>query len=73
MFSLFNKIREQQGRTGSAQKQEVGAGGSNNQTMYTHVSKCQNNKIKKKYLICLLSDVITLLRRIILVNSPTLT
>jgi hypothetical protein len=44
---LFNKIREQEDRTGSARKQG-GAGVA--QTMYTHVSKCKNDKIKKKYI-----------------------
>jgi hypothetical protein len=39
---LFNKIREQEGGTSSAQKQ--GSWGVA-QTMYTHVSKCKNNKI----------------------------
>jgi hypothetical protein len=39
---LFNKIGEE-GGTGSAQK---GVGGGGTQTMYIHVSKCKNNKIK---------------------------
>jgi hypothetical protein len=43
---LFNKIREQEDGTGSARKQggerEVG------QIMHTDVSKCKNDKIKKK-------------------------
>jgi hypothetical protein len=39
---LFNKIREE-GRTGSAQKQACGEVA---QSMYTHVSKCKNNKIE---------------------------
>jgi hypothetical protein len=45
---LFNKIREEV-RTGSAQKgRMVGGGGEGEvvQTMYIHVSKCKNNKIK---------------------------
>jgi hypothetical protein len=39
----FNKTGEEEGRTGSAQKpgREVGW-----QIMYTHVSKCKNDKIK---------------------------
>jgi hypothetical protein len=42
---LFNKIREQEGGTGSAMKQrscreEVA------QTVYTHISKCKKVKIK---------------------------
>jgi hypothetical protein len=44
---LFNKIREQN-RTGSAQKQ---GGGEVAQIMYTHVSKCKNNKIKTKIIV----------------------
>jgi hypothetical protein len=40
---LFNKIREQKGRTGYAWK---GAGVA--QTMNTHVSKCKNDKEKRK-------------------------
>jgi hypothetical protein len=43
LYFLFNKIGEQGGRTGSAWKQ----GGRGRQTMYTHVSKCKNNKMKK--------------------------
>jgi hypothetical protein len=42
---LFNKIGEQEGRTGSAWKWERGEVA---QTMYKHVRKCKNNKIKKK-------------------------
>jgi hypothetical protein len=45
---LFNKIREQEDRTGSAQKL---AGAGRWQTMYTHVSKCKNDKIKNSVLI----------------------
>jgi hypothetical protein len=41
---LFNKIREE-GRKGSAWKQ-VGLGGGS--TMYTHVSKCKNDKRRKE-------------------------
>jgi hypothetical protein len=54
---LFNKIR-QEGRTGSARKQGVGGngrgGGEVAQTIYAHVSKCKNNKIKreKKKKVC---------------------
>jgi hypothetical protein len=40
---LFNKI-EQEGRTGSAQKQ---GGDEEAQTMYIQVSKCKNDKIFK--------------------------
>jgi hypothetical protein len=46
---LFNKIGEEEGRTGSAWKQGgVGLGGGAKfaQTMNTHVSKCKNDKIK---------------------------
>jgi hypothetical protein len=40
---------EQEGRTGSAQKQGEGEEeGQVAQTMYTHVSKCINDKIKEK-------------------------
>jgi hypothetical protein len=43
---LFNKIRKQEDRSGSAWKC-VGVGsGEVAQTMNTHVSKCTNNKIK---------------------------
>jgi hypothetical protein len=38
----FNKIGEQEGRTGLGSGEEVA------QKMYTHVSKCKNNKIKKE-------------------------
>jgi hypothetical protein len=46
---LFNKIREQEARTGFAQKRVAG-GGEVAQIMYTHVSKCKSdkNKIKRK-------------------------
>jgi hypothetical protein len=45
---LFNKIRKE-GRTGSAWKQGLGVvegWGEVARTMYTHVSKCRNDKIK---------------------------
>jgi hypothetical protein len=42
---LFNKIGGHEGRTGSAWKQEEDGGEA--QTMYTHVSNCKNEKIKK--------------------------
>jgi hypothetical protein len=45
LYFLFNKIREQEGRTGSTWKE----GGEVAQTMYTHVSKCKNNKKKKDW------------------------
>jgi hypothetical protein len=48
---LFNKIRKQEGGTGSAQKQEAkgaGRGGGLLQTIYTHVRTCKNDKIKEK-------------------------
>jgi hypothetical protein len=38
---LFNKIREQEGGTRSAQNWELG--GEVAQTMYTHVNKCKND------------------------------
>jgi hypothetical protein len=45
---LFNKTGEQEGSTGSAQKLAGGWGVVDGaQTMYTHVSKCKNDKIKK--------------------------
>jgi hypothetical protein len=51
---LFNKIGEQEGRTGSVQKwrgrggggREGEGGGPNN--VDTHVSKCKNGKIKER-------------------------
>jgi hypothetical protein len=46
---LFNEIREQEGSTGSAQKQGYVGGGAEGETggsMYIHVSKCKNDKIK---------------------------
>jgi hypothetical protein len=43
---IFNKIREEEGGTGSVRK--CGGGGKKvAQTMYTHVSKCKNNNNKK--------------------------
>jgi hypothetical protein len=52
---LFNKIKEE-GGTGSACKQGCGSGGwgKGAQRMYTHVSKCKNDKIKgeKKKKVC---------------------
>jgi hypothetical protein len=47
---LFNKIREQKGRTGSAPKMEWGAGRVA-QTVYTYVSECKNNEMKKKDIV----------------------
>jgi hypothetical protein len=44
---LFNKIREQKDGTGFAQK-----GGEVAQTMYTHISKCKNDKIKERKKRC---------------------
>jgi hypothetical protein len=41
---FFYKIGEQEGGIGSAQR--WGGGGEVAQIMYTHVSKCKNNKIK---------------------------
>jgi hypothetical protein len=48
---LFNKIGEQEDGTGSSWKQGGGGRaeeGKMAQTMYTHVSKCKNNKKKEK-------------------------
>jgi hypothetical protein len=42
---LFNKIKEQEGRIGSAGKWGKGCG-EVPQRMYIHVSKCKNEKIK---------------------------
>jgi hypothetical protein len=42
---LFNKIGEQEGRTGSAWMQRV-VRREVAQTMYTHMSKCKNDKMK---------------------------
>jgi hypothetical protein len=41
---FFNKIGEEEGRTGSAWRQ--GGKGVMTQIIYTHVSKCKNVKIK---------------------------
>jgi hypothetical protein len=41
---LFNKTGEQDGGIGSSQKWGCG---ETTQTMYTHVSKCKNGKIKR--------------------------
>jgi hypothetical protein len=42
---LFNKIREQEGKTGFAWSEGWGEVA---QAMYTHVSKCKNYKLKTK-------------------------
>jgi hypothetical protein len=42
---VFNKIKEQEGGTGSAGKWGEGCG-EVPQRMYIHVSKCKNEKIK---------------------------
>jgi hypothetical protein len=44
-YYLFNKIGEQEGRTGSTRKWVCGGC---IQAMYTHVSKCTNDKRKKE-------------------------
>jgi hypothetical protein len=44
---LSNKIREQEGRTGSAQKCVWVYGGEMAQITYTHARKYKNDKIKK--------------------------
>jgi hypothetical protein len=44
-FVFFFKIREQEGRTDSAKRRGRGEVA---QIMYTHVSTCKNDKIKKK-------------------------
>jgi hypothetical protein len=46
---LFNKIREE-GRTGSARMWEgrLVRRGEVSQTMYTHVSKCKDDKVKER-------------------------
>jgi hypothetical protein len=49
LMFVFNKIGEQEGRTGSAQKQ--GGWWQVAQTMPTHMSKCKNDKTKKIFLI----------------------
>jgi hypothetical protein len=43
---LFNKIGEEEGRTGSAWKQGGGTQHHDNNTMYTYVSKCKKEKRK---------------------------
>jgi hypothetical protein len=48
IFFFFYKTGEQEGGTVSAQRQEVGGGVEVAQIMYTHVSKCKNEKIIKK-------------------------
>jgi hypothetical protein len=50
---LFNKIGEQDCGTGSAQKWGWGVG-EVDQTMYSHVSKCKNDKIKNLQLLYVL-------------------
>jgi hypothetical protein len=48
---LFNKIREQEARTGSARKggsRRCSEEGEVNEKMYTHVSKCKSDKIKER-------------------------
>jgi hypothetical protein len=47
LYFVFNKIRKQEGRTGYASMQ--GRGGREvTQAPYTHVSKCENDKIEKE-------------------------
>jgi hypothetical protein len=68
---LFNKIREQEGRTDSAWKWEGVA-----QIMYIHVSKCKNDKINFliMYLIYLINaqnwSIISLQRVLLLQLMP---
>jgi hypothetical protein len=45
LWFLFNKIGEKEGTTGSAWKLRWGKLA---QIMYTHVTKCKNNKIKER-------------------------
>jgi hypothetical protein len=45
---FFNKIGEQEGRTGSAWKRGVGSVGGVAQTVYTHIGKCKKYKILKE-------------------------
>jgi hypothetical protein len=48
---LFNKIREEEGGTGFFLEAGVGGEGEEGkgtQTVYTHVSKCKNDKIKRE-------------------------
>jgi glycyl-tRNA synthetase alpha subunit len=46
---FFNKIREQEGRTGSAWRRWV-EGWEVTQIMYTSVKKCKNDKVNLKSL-----------------------
>jgi hypothetical protein len=47
--TLLCKIREQEGRTGSAWKWEgVGRGVQVAQTIRTHIRKCKSDKIKRE-------------------------
>jgi hypothetical protein len=56
---LFNKVKEQEGRTGSAQK--WGAGwGKVDSIMYTHVSQYKNDKNKKNSCLSQLFIIILL-------------
>jgi hypothetical protein len=45
IYHILKRLLEQESRTGSAWKW---GGGKVAQTMYTHVSKCKNYKIKNK-------------------------
>jgi hypothetical protein len=45
---FFNKIGEQEGRTGSVWRQDGRGREKMAQIMHTHVSKCKNDKIKLK-------------------------
>jgi hypothetical protein len=56
---LFNKIREEDGRQVLPGSRGLGVGGKVAQTMYTHVSKCKNDKRRKKKLCCNVSDQFT--------------
>jgi hypothetical protein len=47
LYFVFNKIGEQEGRTGSARKWS-GAGGRGGLTMYTHMNKYKNKTTTKK-------------------------
>jgi hypothetical protein len=64
---LSNKIKQECG-TGSARK--LGGGVEVAQIMYTHVSKCKNDKIKKIAVECL-CDPKTLLGRCVCNSSNT--
>jgi hypothetical protein len=51
LYFLFNKIRDQEGRTGSDRKggsRRCWEEGELNEKMYTHVSKCKTDKIKER-------------------------